>query len=79
MEKADFNKLFGSYLKNVRTKRGLTQLDLASMINVNPQNISAVERGEVAPTLFWIHKLATALKINPEILINEFYNSISII
>lgn len=73
MDKAEFNKLFGDYLKKTRTEKGLTQLDLASIMNVNPQNISAIERGEVSPTLFWIHKLALALKINTNDFLNQFY------
>lgn len=73
MDKAEFNKLFGDYLKKIRTEKGLTQLDLASIMNVNPQNISAIERGEVSPTLFWIHKLASALKINTNDFLNQFY------
>lgn len=73
MDKAEFNKLFGEYLKSVRTEQGLTQLDLASIMNVNPQNISAIERGEVSPTLFWIHKLSAALNINTGDFISQFY------
>lgn len=76
MDKAEFNKLFGNYLKKIRTEKGLTQLDLASMMNVNPQNISAIERGEVSPTLYWIHKLASALKLNTNDFINQFYSGI---
>lgn len=73
MDKAEFNRAFGSYLREVRTERKLSQIDVASMIGVNPQNISAIERGQVSPTLFWITKLCEGLKIEPGELLNLFY------
>lgn len=73
MDKAEFNKVFGNYLREIRTEKGLSQLDVASMIGVNAQNISAIERGEVAPTLFWITKLCEGLKVEPQEFINSFY------
>ena len=70
----EFNKTFGSYLREVRIAKGLSQMDIASLVGINAQNISAIERGEVAPTLFWITKLCEGLKSDPQEFINLFYN-----
>lgn len=66
--------MFGNYVKKVRTEKGLSQLDIASMIGINAQNISAIERGEVSPTLFWITRLCEGLQINPEDFMTDFYS-----
>lgn len=63
MDKSEFNKLLGEAIRKLRTSKGLSQQDLASEMNINFQNISAVERGEVSPTLFWISKLCECLEI----------------
>lgn len=73
IDKAEFNKVFGNYLREIRTEKGLSQLDVASIIDVNPQNISAIERGEVSPTLFWVTKLCEGLKVEPQEFMNYFY------
>lgn len=74
MDKAEFNVKFGLYLKKVRTEKGLSQSEVASLIAVNAQNISAIERGEVSPTLFWITKLCEGLQIDPKEFMIEFYD-----
>lgn len=76
MNKSHFNKAFGEYLKTVRVSSGMTQFDLAIAMNINPQNISAIERGEVTPTLFWIHNLCVALKIDHKEFIQGFYSRV---
>lgn len=73
MEKVRFNILFGEYIRKVRVAKGLTQIDVASAIGVNPQNISAIERGEVSPTLFWIYKLCVALDLDSQVIISNFF------
>lgn len=75
MDKDEFNRFLGSYLRKVRLEKGLTQIDMASMIGVNPQNISAIERGEVSPTLYWINRLCLNLEIDPVTFYNNLYSS----
>lgn len=47
--------------KQARTKRGLSQSELASTIGVHVTNISRYERGENRPTSDVLSKLANAL------------------
>jgi transcriptional regulator with XRE-family HTH domain len=75
MEKAQFNKHFGQFIKLKRKQLGKSQLDVAAqMFSGNAQNISRLERGEVTPTLFWYFQLSTSLETNPSVLLLEFEN-----
>jgi len=75
MDKADFNKLLGDHIRKVRLSKGMSQVDLASLMGINYQNISSYERGEIAPTLFWIHRLCESLGIETEKFVADFYSS----
>lgn len=66
-----FDKQFGEYVRKKRTEKGWTQPDLASRMDNNFQNISALERGETTPTIFWCYKLAQAFEMNMLDLIKE--------
>lgn len=77
MEKEDFNKVLGKYIKEVRESLNLSQNDLAALMNNNAQNISAYERGERNPGSYWIHKLCEVLKINPAEFYKDFYGNYS--
>ena len=55
---------FGKKIREVRTKRGLSQEALADIANVHRTYIVMVERAEKNITLLNIQKLAKALKID---------------
>lgn len=76
MEKLEFNKAFGQFLKEKRIERGWSQVDLASELGNNFQNISRIERGELTPTIFWIQKLAKSFDCKPSELLDEFEKKI---
>ena len=59
MEREEFNKLFGEFVKDKRkSEKNWTQNDLAERINNDFQNISRLERGEINPSIHWISTLA---------------------
>lgn len=62
MNKEGLNKEFGKYIKFLRAENGLSQKDLATLMDNNYQNISALERGEYSPSLFYLYKLSAAFK-----------------
>jgi ribosome-binding protein aMBF1 (putative translation factor) len=72
MEKSEFNIAFGQFIKNKRQVLNWSQIDLASKIGNNPQNISRIERGEINPTIFWTTKLAQVFNCLTSELIKEF-------
>jgi transcriptional regulator with XRE-family HTH domain len=56
--------LFGRHLRELRTARGLTQGQLAALIDSNYPFISDMERGLTLPGLAMLLRLAHALECN---------------
>lgn len=54
---------FGRRIKTLRKERGLTQENLADLIEVDRSYMGFVERGERNPTLDKIARIAKALKV----------------
>jgi transcriptional regulator with XRE-family HTH domain len=76
MEKLEFNKAFGLFIKKKRTLKGWSQTDLASLLGNNSQNISRIERGELTPTIFWFQKLANAFDYSASEFLKDFEDSV---
>jgi transcriptional regulator with XRE-family HTH domain len=72
MEKQRYNILFGEFVRFKRSKKNMSQSDLADLMGNNFQNISRLERGLITPTLFWVQNLAEAFEIKLSDLIIEF-------
>ena len=60
----------GSNLKKIRTKKGITQGDIARTLEVSRGFISTIENGKTNPTLATIAKLAKALGVSVKDLVN---------
>lgn len=56
----------GVNLKDVRTKAGLTQAELADLVGVSRKTINTVENGVFIPSTLLALKLAEALKVSVE-------------
>lgn len=55
-------KKLGRNLKRIRTKKGISQIDIARSLSVSRGFISNIENGKTNPTLATISKLAHTLK-----------------
>lgn len=67
MEK-EILKVFGNYLRSLRNKKGLSQVDLAFKGNFDRNYIGMLERGERNPSLKNLVRLSKALDISlPEL------------
>jgi len=66
MNKPDIKKLFGKRIKELRIKMGLTQGQLAEMIDVGERNLSKIECGNVFVKASTIANLSYALKVEPK-------------
>ena len=62
----DFKKSFGEKVKRVRKKRGLTQEQLAELIDISPRNLSKIEVGECFVKAETLEKILKALNISSE-------------
>lgn len=70
MSKRDLQK-FGNRLKSLRVERDLTQLELAEILDMSPNFIGMIERGERNTTVENVFKIARALNIKPSNLFEE--------
>lgn len=55
----------GSRLRELRAASGLTQARLAELVGLQPNSISLMESGSVAPTLTTLTNLARGLGVRP--------------
>jgi predicted transcription factor, homolog of eukaryotic MBF1 len=70
MSKRDLQK-FGKRLKSLRLDKELTQLELAEILDMSPNFIGMIERGERNTTVENVFKIARALNIKPSNLFEE--------
>ena len=61
----------GDNLKEVRTRRLLTQVQLAEKSGVNQVTIARIERNQVDPRFSTMRRLAKALDVDPTALLGE--------
>ena len=59
----DITKKFGKQLKKIRTKKGISQEQLAELSNLHRTYISFIECGKRNITISNIQKIAKALKV----------------
>ena len=62
-EKKESVKL-GQNLKKIRTKKGMSQSDIARTLDVGRGYISNIENGKTNPTLATIFRLAKAVEVS---------------
>jgi transcriptional regulator with XRE-family HTH domain len=65
-------RVFGEHLRELRQKRGLTQVDLAERCGFPQARISELERGGRTPNLVTIIRLALALECKVSALVSVF-------
>ena len=61
----------GARIKTARERAGLTQEDLAAELEMSPTHISVLERGVKAPKLETLVKIANALHVSTDTLLQD--------
>ena len=61
----------GGKLKKQRTRRALTQAQLAERAGVTTATVARIERDEIEPRMTTLSKLAQALEVDPAELVGE--------
>lgn len=64
-------KRLGENLKQIRTKKNITQTDLAEALGVNKSFVSNIENGKTNPTLSTIANLAKAVGVTSDKLLKK--------
>jgi transcriptional regulator with XRE-family HTH domain len=61
----------GERLKRQRTRRALTQAQLAERADVATATVARIERNEIEPRMTTLGKLAQALEVDPAELVED--------
>lgn len=69
--KNNFKKLVGTRIRDARKNKGLTQEDLAALINKTVETISNIERGVKLPGLSTLEDIRKVLNVKLSDLIDE--------
>jgi len=64
MSEEELNIKIGARIAQIRRDNGLSQSDLAAIIDSEKQNVSRLERGLVNPGLYFLYKVSDALQIS---------------
>ncbi len=64
------SKKIGLKIRLERTKKHLSQRELAGLANINTNSVGAIERGESSASIETLEKIAAALELNFEDLVN---------
>lgn len=65
MKKINYKAKFGSRLKLLRKKHGLTQEEMSELMELSAQHLSYVESGRRGPSFEFIISASEALEIDP--------------
>ena len=65
-------QLFGARVREIRQKRGMTQVELGERLGFPQNRVSEIENGSRSPTLVTILRLAIALDCKPSTLLTSF-------
>ncbi len=77
MEKKEKLIIIGRNIKTARLKKGITQEELANIIDGSISFISEIETGSAGPSLSKIIKIAKALDTTVDCLLGEIQNTIN--
>ena len=71
-DKKEILEKFGSFVKKIRTDKGMTMLDLEVSTGISEGSISKIENGRKNLVLTTIIKLANGLSVPPSHLLSVF-------
>lgn len=75
---AELAQAFGAAVRALRTERGIAQETLANLAGIERSHIGKIERGEHAPSLAIIFKIAHALNCSTMLLMSEVESLLAI-
>lgn len=71
-DKETFLKSFGSHLKKMRVKGGLSTVEMAKRMLMDSGNYTRLETGKTNPTIYTLKKFCDVLNISLHGLLNDF-------
>ena len=73
--KSEMDKVFGSILKNYRTRQKLTQAEMAEKLGISEKYVSRVETGTGGISKETLAKYMNLLGISPNTIYKDFINN----
>jgi putative transcriptional regulator len=70
-EKELWLKSFGSHIKKMRIKKGISGAEFARLLFIDQPNLTRLEKGRVNPSLYLIKKICEALDMSMAELFNH--------
>lgn len=71
MENKELLQKIGKKIKALRQEKGISQQELAAMINYEKSNMSRLEAGNTNPTILTLDKIAKALGVEISVLLED--------
>lgn len=68
-------KAIGKRIKSAREKKGMTQEQLAELVNLSPMHVSVIERGNKLPRLETLINIANILDVSADVLLQDVVNN----
>ena len=68
-------KAIGKRIKTAREKKGMTQEQLAELVNLSPMHVSVIERGNKLPRLETLINIANILDVSADVLLQDVVNN----
>jgi transcriptional regulator with XRE-family HTH domain len=68
-----FLKALGKRIRDVRLEKGLTQVELGDLIDMEKPNMNRLEKGGTNPTVLTLKKICTALGITLDYLLSGIH------
>ena len=68
-------KAIGKRIKSARDKKGMTQEQLAELVNLSPMHVSVIERGNKLPRLETLINIANILDVSADVLLQDVVNN----
>ena len=65
------SKIVGEVIADLRKKKGISQEVLSGLADIGRTHLSAIERGELKPTLETLYRISTAMDIKMSDIIIE--------
>lgn len=70
LDKQEFQIALGKRIRQLRESKGISQVVLSHLIEIERSNMSRIESGNTNPTSFLLYKIAQKLGVEPSELLN---------
>lgn len=70
LDKQEFQIALGKRIRQLRESKGISQVVLSHLIEIERSNMSRIESGNTNPTSFLLYRIAQKLEVEPSELLN---------